>query len=185
MQQAPQGFAPPPTKKSGNGCLIALAVVGGLVLLVVAVAAFGIYRAASSPEGKKLIGAIGGAAKLMAEAQNAPGAAEVRALGCSQAMVIDTEKMGEMFGLLDASAPAPGEAAVMVVCQVQGGTPPTCDAVAKTYATAGAAPHRGFEVSITHNRGTSENVCQTIYDATGRKLRDVPAGSGRHVNIGK
>ncbi len=82
-------------KKSGNGCLLALAIVAGLALLVVGVAGFVIYRAANSREGKAILGAIGGMTRTVAEAQAAPGAAEVRALGCDQAMVIDLEKMTE------------------------------------------------------------------------------------------
>jgi hypothetical protein len=180
MPQAPP-VGPPQKKKSGNGCLIALAIVGGLVALVVAVAAFAVYRAASSPEGKKIIGAIGGATKLMAEAQSAPGAAEVRALGCEQAMVIDTERMAELFRDGDASAPGAAQPGVVVVCQVVSGDGPTCDAVAHTYATAAPAGHRGFAVTVSRGRGSGVNTCESTYDASGHKLKDLPPGTGRRV----
>src|SRR5580704_7598776 len=100
----PQSPAPP-RKKSGNGCIIALAVVGGLVGLTVLIAAIGLWRFAGSKEGKAVFGAIGEGARILAEAQAAPGAAEVRALGCQQAMVIDMERMSKLFEYFDASVP--------------------------------------------------------------------------------
>jgi hypothetical protein len=181
MQQPP--YYPPPQarpapKKSGNGCLIALAVVGGLVLLVVGALGFGAYRLANTKEGKAIFGMIGDMTKVMAEAANAPGAAEVRKLGCDQGMVIDMKKMNKLFEYLDASAPS-GEFSLMVVCQVGVlGTPPKCDDVAHTYAGAVTPPPHGFAVSVTHSGSpSSSGACQALYDSRGVKVRDLAPGS--------
>jgi hypothetical protein len=182
MQQPPyqpQQPGPAPAKKSGNGCLIVLAVIGGLVLVVVAVISFGVYRFASSKEGKAVFGVLGDMTKVMAEAQSAPGAAEVRALGCDQAMVMDFEKMGSLFELLDASAPS-NDLSVMIVCQVgvmHAGTVPKCDDIAHTYVRAVKTPPRAFAVTVNHGSGTTAQACSAQYDPRGTKVRDLAPGS--------
>jgi len=178
MQQPPYqpSQARPAPKKSGNGCIIALAVVGGLVLLTVATVAFGIYRFAGSKEGKAVFGMLGDMTKLMAEAQSAPGAEEVRALGSDQAMVLDMEKMGSVFEHLDAGVPKGGWS-VMVMCQVGVlGTPPRCDDVARTYVGAAKAPPAGLAVTVTH-AASQAGACSALYDAKGTRLRDLAPGS--------
>ncbi len=175
--QAPQQ-APPAPKKGSNGCLIALAIVGGLVLLVVGVVAFGVYRFAGSKEGKAVFGVLGDMTKAMGEAQSAPGAAEVRALGCDQAMVMDMEKMGSLFEYLDAGTPN-GAFSTVVICQVGVlAKPPRCDDVAKTYVAAVKAPARGFAVNVNHS---GSGACSTLYDVHGTKVRDLGAGSTPRV----
>jgi hypothetical protein len=167
----------PPKKKSGSGCLIALAIVGGLVLLVVAVGAFGIYKFSQSKEGKMIFGVAGETIKIMTEAQAAPGAAEVRALGCDQGMVLDLEKMQKLFSYLDASAPPSGEFSVMVMCQVGYGNdkPPSCDQVSRAYRSAVGAPARGYIATVQKQGGHA--ACSVLYDPSGKKVRDMDAHS--------
>lgn len=179
MQQPIQPGPAPKKKKSSNGCLIALAIVGGLVVAFVAVAGFGIYRFANTKEGKMVFGAIGDATRLAAEAQNAPGAKEVRALGCDQAMAFDMEKMGKLMDRFDASAPPSGT--VMVVCQMNvfGGKEPSCNDVAHTYLAAAGPPARELLVAVRRQGG--HNACSGVYDPKGTKIRDLPMGAGSHL----
>jgi hypothetical protein len=179
--QTPPAPGIAPKKKSTSGCLIALAVVGGLGVLVVALAAFGLYRFSTTKEGKMVFGVIGEATKMAAEAQSAPGAAEVRALGCDQGMVMDMNKMGKIFEQLDASAPPSDQLSVMVFCQVGVfAKAPTCDAVAHTYHAA-VGSHRGFAAYVTHSGGHGGEVCSSLYDADGKKVRDLPSGSAPKI----
>ena len=176
-QPAGQPLAPPPAKKkSGSGCLIALAIVGGLAVLVMAVVGFGVWRFASSKEGKAIIGAVGEGAKIIAEAQSAPGAAEVRKLGCDQALVLDIERMAKLFEHFDASAPH-GSYSTMVICQVGvlHSDAPSCDQVASTYRAAVPAA-RPFAATVTRSGGHGE-ICSSLYDAKGNKVKDLPRGS--------
>jgi hypothetical protein len=178
-QQAPQ------KKKSGNGCLIALAIVGGLVLLGVGVAAFAVYRLSQTKEGKMIFGAIGEMTKIIAEAQTAPGAEEVRKLGCDQGMVLDMDKMTRLFSMLDASAPPSGQFSVMVMCQVGfTGTPPSCDDVARTYHAAAGPPPRGFVATVQRSGGHAA-VCSTLYTPAGGRVRDMDTHSTPAIPMGK
>jgi hypothetical protein len=164
---------PPSKKKSGNGCLIALAVVGALALVTVALMAIGVYRFAGTKEGKAIFGAVGDAARLMGEAQNAPGAKEVRALGCDQAMAFDMDQMGSIMKRFD--APVPPSGTMMVFCQVGVfDRAPDCDLVARTYLAAAGPPARDLVAAVQRNGGGS--VCSCLYDRHGTKIRDLAAG---------
>ena len=179
MQQ-PLPPRPVPQKKSNRGCFIALAIVGGVVFLGVAVAAFGIYRFASSKEGQMVFGTIGDVAELAAEAQHAPGTKEVAALGCDTAMAMDIDKMQRiMHDRFDASATPSSKFSMMVVCQVGvfAKSPPTCDAVARTYVAAAGPPARGFAVNVQRGSGSANTLCSTLYDSAGTKVKDLAPGS--------
>jgi hypothetical protein len=183
MQQPPPPR--PPQKKSDKGCLIALAVTGGVIALVVGVGAFGIYRFSQSKEGKMVFGAIGDMTKFIAEAQNAPGTKELRGMGCGTAMAMDVDEMNRIFEHFDASIPPSKEFSMMVVCQANRGTPPTCDDVARTYVAAAGPPARGFAVDVTRGGGRSGTVCSTLYDPDGTRVRDLAPGSTPTVPTGK
>jgi hypothetical protein len=167
-----------PNKKSSNGCLIALAVVGGLFVLVLALAGLGIWRLASTKEGKAMFGAIGEATKAAAEAQSAPGTAQVRALGCDQAMVLDMSRVSKIFEQLDASASQTSDVSVLVVCQVGAVSSgaPSCDEVARVYRDAIGASARPFAANVKRP-GRGGEICSSVYGADGRKIRDLPPGS--------
>jgi hypothetical protein len=169
-----------PRKKSGRGCLIALAIVGGAGVLVVALVAFAIYRFASSKEGKAVLGAIGDMAQLAQEAQNAPGAKEVRALGCDQAMAMDVDRMQQILDeRLDAAPSKPSSFSMMVVCQVGvfAKSPPSCDDVARAYLSAAPKPARGFAANVQRNGGGNHPLCSVLYDPDGVKVKDLAPGS--------
>jgi hypothetical protein len=170
----------PPRKKSGSGCVLALTIAGGVGILLVAVIGFAIYRFATSREGKAVLGAIGDMAQLAQEAQNAPGAKEVRALGCEQAMAMDMDKMQRILDeRLDAGSSKPAPFSMMVVCQVGvlAGDPPRCDAVARAYLSAAPRPARGFAANVQRSGGGNHPLCSVLYDPDGVKVKDLAPGS--------
>jgi hypothetical protein len=178
--QPPIPPRPVPPKKSNRGCFIALAIVGGIGVVVVAVSAFGIYRFANSKEGKMVFGTIGDVAELAAEAQHAPGTKEVAALGCDTAMAMDMDKMTSiMHDRLDASAAVPTKFSMLVVCQVGmfAKSPPSCDDVARTYVGAAGPPARGFAVNVQRGGGRANTLCSTLYDPAGTKVKDLAPGA--------
>ncbi len=168
---------PPPAKKSGNGCLIALAIVGGLAVLTVAGIGVGVWHFAGTTEGKRIFGAIGEGAKLIAEGQSAPGAAEVRDLGCDQGLVLDVDRFAKLLEHSDAPA-SHLSFSTLVICQVGAfhGDPPTCDQVASTYRAAVGTVARPFGATVTRGGGRGE-ICSALYDVNGNKVRDLPLGS--------
>jgi hypothetical protein len=152
----PPGPPPPPQKKGMSGCLIAALVVGGLVLL--GIIAFIVVVVVIA---KKAVG-------IAQEGMNAPGSAEVRALGCDVGMVTDLSKVGSMFGL-DAGA-FQGSTQVMVICQMASPqkTAPTCKEVAQAYMKAVTPPGR-FTVQVSAN-GRQQPYCQEIFSEKGVHL---------------
>jgi hypothetical protein len=158
----------PPKKKGMSGCMIALLVVVGLCVVGGLVIGLIVWRVATSEEGKKIVNAVSSGAQMAVEAQNAPGTAELRALGCAQAMVMDAAKVQELaaqFG--DAGPKANG---LIVTCNVsRAGKAPTCDDVATTYvkAVGGRASGR-FEVTVDAN-GDKKAGCAVVYDPEGRR----------------
>jgi len=166
MTPYPNQAPPPAPRKSGRGCLIALAVVGGLVLLASIGIGIGVYLFASSPTGKSAFKIVGEGTRIATEGMKAPGAAEVRKLGCEQAMVINMKDFAVLFAeIADADVSTiPDE--LIVTCQVgRFKTTPTCDAVASTYVKAVGKAPQNFVTSVTPQGGKS--VCQNEYDPTG------------------
>jgi hypothetical protein len=171
-----QPAAPQTGKKKGmSGCLIALMVFGGVAFVGLLLFAIGMWRALSTPEGQKIVKLVGNTAKLMEEAQNAPGAHEVAKKGrCQQALVVDVQKMAELIDefVVDAGTQQ-GTAGLrektMITCQVGFvGTPPTCESLAETYVNA-AHPTDPFRV-IVQKQGDPKRICEESFSATGSPL---------------
>jgi hypothetical protein len=167
--QPPMG---PPPKKKGvpTGCLVAIVAVL-LFFGTIAAAVFFIgYKVSQDKDVQNVFGAIGDATKIMAEAQAAPGTAELRALGCEQAMALDPVKLmkiADRFTDAGTAPPAtPSDVHMMVMCQVGAfGTPPACDDAARAYVR-GASPSGKFMVSV--QQGSSKNKqCTGIYSPSG------------------
>ena len=165
MNQAPT----PPSKKKGNGCVIAL--VSLVVITVLACVGLGVvaWKVLSTPEGKQAVRISGGMFHLMEEAKNAPGAKEVgKAGGCQQALVMDMKQWEELM------APDAGsgrrrrttENRVIITCQVGFiRTPPTCESLARVYVDA-AHPKDPFQV-IVQKQGQFDKVCSQSFDPDG------------------
>ena len=173
----PNAYYPrPQPKKSGNGCLIAMAIVGGVVLLIGIVVAIGVYKFASSKEGKQIFAVVGEGAKIAVEAQTAPGTPELRKLGCKQPMVMSMERLLKLTQqLTDAGDGEVGELSVMVMCPVGIlDTPPACDAVARTYLGAVPRPAGNFAVNVTQ-QSKNQPYCSYLYSPDGKRLSEFGA----------
>ncbi len=173
-----QGYGPQggmqgaPPKKGMSGCIVALLVLAGVVVIGVVIVGYGAWRVYSSPEGQKLAKVVGESAKLAEEARTAPGTAELRKSGCQEAMVMDIARMEALGRDLADAAPAkraPGSSDKLVVCQVGSlGKPPTCDAVARTFVGA-APPSSAFRVQV-QVQGKSKATCEGTYAKDGTEL---------------
>lgn len=170
----PQPAAPPP-KKSSNGCLIAALIVGGVLLVGALGVGIGIYAFVQSDIGQTTIKVVGATKRLMDKGATAPGAAQVRARGCDQAMVLDAHDFDELMDALsDGGTDAGMPDGTMVICTVRVGmSPPSCDDLAATYVAAvGGEASSEFVVSV-QQQGNNTPICRESYDAGGSR---VPAG---------
>jgi hypothetical protein len=165
---------PQPAKKGPNGCLIALAIVGGIILVIGLAIGFVAYRFATSPDGKKIVSAVASGATLALKAQNAPGAAELRAHLCKgAAMVVDGDdlvSLAEALGDGAAPAPVPADERIQVFCTPAHDPAPTCNEVAATYVAAVGGRAAGpFVVAVGVNG--EDTSCRVKYTATGASAR--------------
>jgi hypothetical protein len=168
-------FAPAP-KKSGRGCLIALAIVAGVLLLLVVIAGLAIHRAASSPEGRKVLGLVRDTARVVGESASAPGTKELRALGCDSAMVMDMNSWLRVFGADGGVPRPPGQLDLFIICGAGVfKTPPACDQVAQTYVGAVGAARGSFQVMV-QKQGRQRPLCAVCYEADGKR-RTCPGGA--------
>jgi hypothetical protein len=160
---------PAPAKKGSNGCLIALAVAAGIALVACLIGGAALWKVSQNPEIKRAMNAAGKGIKLVTKGASAPGAAEVKALGCQQAFVLDAT---EMFDLLDefvdgGSAEDRTEfAGMMIFCQTRS-TGPSCEQIATTYAKA-AAPAEPFMVTVSKASGAKG--CEAKFTPSGAPI---------------
>jgi len=140
-------------KKSGRGCLVALGLfVGGAVL----VGGVGLGLAWHYGVLEK----VGRGAKLAYDATNAPGAKELRALGCDQAMIINADDLAPLVG-----KPIPRVEKIIVTCIGRSTSVPTCDNAAMAYAHAAASP-QAFVVTVRKTDGNADH-CMGRYAEDG------------------
>ncbi|MFT3837529.1 MAG: hypothetical protein QM723_11090 [Myxococcaceae bacterium] len=176
----PNPGAPPPggpggpagQKKSSTSkvVLIILAVLGGLALICCIVSAVFANQAMKDPNVRKGFAAAGKGLKMAEKGMSAPGTAELRKAGCSQAMVID---MADAMEIIDMFADGgetkkmPDELTSMVICQgnMFDNLPTDCGVLAKTYVEA-AHPTHGFALQV-QKQGEQKPICQNTYEADG------------------
>jgi hypothetical protein len=163
-------------KKKMSGCLIALLIVGGLAGLVCIGSAVAVWMAARSETGKKVFSAIDQGVKLAQEGVNAPGAAELRAAGCPEALVMDMKAaMAIADTFIDGGLEEDDELDYLsVTCSAPAGSTaqlPTCDELAPIYAKA-APSERSFVVEV-RRQGKKKPECSKQYSGDGEFLRDM------------
>ena len=170
VQPSPQYPRPQP-KKSGNGCLIAMAIFGGIVLVVCLGAGIGIYKVASSKEGKQILSIVGEGAKIALDAQKAPGTKELKQIGCKQPMVMSMDRLMKLTEqMTDAGSMPAGELSMIVMCPVgMLDKPPSCEDVANTYVSA-APPMLGQLIVNVTVQGKTQPHCNTIHAPDGKRL---------------
>jgi hypothetical protein len=166
----------PVPKKSNRGCLVALGIVAAVLLLLLVVVGVVIHRAASSPEGRKVLGLVRGSARMVGESTTAPGTGELRALGCDSAMVMDMNSWLRVFGADGGVPRSAGQLDLFVICGTRFlKTPPSCERVAQTYVGAVGTARGSFQVMV-QQPGRNRPLCAVCYDAGGTR-RTCPRGA--------
>jgi hypothetical protein len=170
--QYPQNMAQP--KKGMSGCVKALLIVGGILLVLGIVVVILVVRFFNSPDGKKFVSTVKQAGSAVQAAQNAPGTTELKAMGCVQPMVMDTQQLMQSIGDIYDAGPMPEnvhtkEKSLIVTCPVPMLKSLDCDDVAKTYVKAvGGKADRKFTVQVKGQGGSS--LCEHDYDVDGTRL---------------
>lgn len=176
--------SPQAPKKSGNrGCWIALGVVAGLALLALIAVGIGIYAIAQNKDVRKIASAVGEGMEIMKEAQRAPGTAELRKLGCDQAMVLDVQRLAKLASrFADAGSQLPPDMpGKFVLCAMaSAGGAPSCATVAKTYLGAVPTPAKRFAVSV-EVKSKEQPECSEVYAPDGKHLGDFDRSSAPPV----
>ncbi|HEY2512519.1 MAG TPA: hypothetical protein VGI39_16745, partial [Polyangiaceae bacterium] len=155
--------------KGPSGCLIALGILGALVVLGIAVIAFGLWRFSKSEDGKKFVDGVQKGYAASVEAQAAPGTNELRTLGCNTAAVFDNEKLSKTWSYGDGGLKSSSQRDLRrtVVCGTSFTTdPPPCDQVAATYVRAVGPVAEGFVV-MTSKAGHTTPICQASFAPDG------------------
>lgn len=157
----------------GKGCMIAIAVALGIVLICGGIVTWAGYSAWKSPGVQRVV-AIGGAmVELTQEAMRAPGTAEMRAAGCTQAMAFTPELMQRFITAIAPDAGVEAPSIPLAVCVMQRGaaTVPTCEAAASAYAGAQpAAAEIAVRVAV---QGEQVARCEGVYGPGGTFLREM------------
>jgi hypothetical protein len=154
-----------------RGSLIGLAAGGAAAVVAVIVAATVALRGCGGDDTPRA--AAPGpdrAARAGAEGMGAKGTAELRARGCSNAVVVDMQRL-----LGSAGKVREGEPRYMVTCDVPSASgAPTCEKLASTYFGAiGGTTDANVCVRITA-AGVSQPSCSRLFAPNGADLGPFP-----------
>lgn len=171
---------PTPAPKAPRWWLRILLSLMAFFLLVFVGIAVAAYRWGNRPENREKLGAMPDLMKIGLESATAPGTAELRALGCSNAVVMDgarlndlTERLQRLSGEGDAGAATMQAQVVTLYCGVAKGRALGCDQVARTYAEAAPTAPGPYLVVVQEDRGRAGPLCQGVYDRAGQLLEAV------------
>src|SRR5262249_18804461 len=116
---------------------------------------------------------------MMSEAQNAKGAAEIRGIGCTQAMVIDSDKMRALLTDLtdggsdeDETDESRGDKIVIAFVVSYLAKPVACDSVARSYVSAGQTTVP-FSMTVS-DQGDNKPKCLGRYMPDGTRRATEP-----------
>ena len=180
--------APKPDPKKGRGCLRALGIALGIVFVVTLVAAGLLYRYVQTPEGRKIFVFAKGVTKVMAGGFTAPGAKELRALGCQQAIVVDGQDLDRVVDEAEDAGTPPEHVVVraspvIVSCSVGlAGTSLTCVDVFKAYQAA--VPPSARRVAVTVQSAGGKKICDETFDPDGSSVT-WPSASSKPTGAGE
>lgn len=171
---------PMPAPKEPRWWLRMLLGLMAFFLLVTVGIGVAVYRWGNRPENREKLGAVSDLMKIGLEAATAPGTAELRALGCKNAVVIDAEQVNKVTqrlegraGTGDGGATAEEREMVSLICGVAAGKAVRCDQVVATYVQAVTNPPEKLFVVVQEERGRKEPLCEGLYDRTGQLLEAV------------
>jgi hypothetical protein len=155
---------------------VGLAVGGALACLAVVVGGFVAVRSCrTDPSNAGLpLGADTAAARAGAEGMSARGTSELRALGCTNAVVIDMQRLLESSAK-GAGRVRPDEPRYMVTCDVpSAAVAPPCDSLATAYFGAiGGSADDNVCVRV-NTSGAAKPACSRLYAPNGVDLGPFP-----------
>jgi hypothetical protein len=148
-----------------KGCLVALGVTATLAVMAILGLGALLSRLSHSPLVKDAVAKRSHRSNAVMAAMSAVGTKELKAIGCSQALVFEGNEMDELVGdLVDAGRQGDLER-VKVICRGELAIAlPRCDLVAKTFVAA-ANPARGFLVSSVN----ATERCEGRYTSSGER----------------
>jgi len=164
LPRTPQGKGP-------HACTVIAALLAAGLLVVAGLVAYGIHRIYQDPELRNMAEAVEEGVDIMVEARSAPGAEELRELGCDEALVLDVDRMRKLMNRFDAGVPPvrPDEPKLWITCQVGSlGTAPSCQRAALTFAGA-ARPTEPFMLMV-QKTSDSKTGCLEKFTRRGASL---------------
>jgi hypothetical protein len=148
--------------------------LGALVLVGGGISAWLFLR---SETGQKVMRVASEGITLARQATTAPGTKELRAAGCSQAMILPMKRLQELVGQISPEArnELPGAGSVgsdtLILCQITmvDGNGPDCAQIARVYAGAVPSAPERFAV-IVQGGGRGKPKCQGLHARDGSLL---------------
>jgi hypothetical protein len=154
--------------------MIALAIGGVFFFLMVIGGAFIAYRVSQDPTARRIIGATAAIATLVQEAKNGPGTDAMRAIGCGEAVALDTDRMRELEMTISPDAGVKKFPARMsLICEPSAiaKNPPTCAQVVAAYHAA--VPSTGTISIRLAISGQTAPTCFQLYDEQGNFVSEL------------
>jgi hypothetical protein len=168
---------------SGSSSVLKVLGIIFLVLLLLGIALFGscMYCVVSNPEMRKAGSIMGEAMRMSMEANKAPGAAELRAAGCDEAMIMDmrpllakVEELEKEGGEANFQKPDEEWQKTTVLCHFAGEEAGLdCAAVAKAFGEAVETPPEMFAVTVQVGTRGREPACQGVYRPDGTLVMEI------------
>ena len=164
---------PPQAARKRPAYLIVIYVVLGLLGFFLVTGGIGIWMFLRSETGQKIVSTVGKSMTLMQQATKAPGTQELRARGCTNAMVIPVGKMAELVRGMSEDAARDFEQSMLpgggtiVMCQMSvasASNAPSCADVARIYAGAVSDAPERFGVTV---QSRNKSSCDGMYTRDG------------------
>ncbi len=156
-------------RKSSVVLKVVVGVLAGFFVLAL-MTAVAVYRWYNSPATQERVGAVRDFMHLMAKASQAPGAEELRKLGCDQAAVFTKEEAAAFMESLGKFAPAAERGTVdlpMIFCNVRVKTALSCKDLTLGYATSVADGPDQMIVLLQAQTFPQQVVCSGLYARDG------------------
>jgi hypothetical protein len=176
-------LAPKENSNLQKGCFIALAVLAAFGAVCGGLFGYFGYRASQNPEAQKAFKAMGAGYGLFKEMRNLPGAAELRAAGCDEAVIFDKDRINEFTVILEEESKMEWDSIACMMHQNERPSELTCEEVARIYARA-VPDEKSFMVSIMIKSVEDEEYCQGIYSPEGKLIRGLDEGEQNPASSG-
>jgi len=154
---------------TSRGGLVALAAGGGAAALAAIVLAVVVLRSCTRDKSAAPDAVLDDGEQVGREGMRARGTAELRQLGCNQAIVIDILRL-----LHDASALREGEPRYIVTCDVVDAGGLSCERAAAAYFAAMSGNDDGTVNIRISARGSRQPTCSRLYGPSGVDLGAFP-----------